>query len=146
MKVPLAVVAEAANISIDNRLNILGIFDSLLAPSVPARHSQMFVVVVVSAEPSERGRSYTMDVVLVEEDGKTVQAFPSMPFAIPPDGATRITSMRMLFQIRDLVFPKFGEYTLDVLIDNHSVAQMPIVLGQLDNPQLPFPHPSDEQG
>jgi hypothetical protein len=145
MKVMLAVVADAANISVDDKLNILGIFQSLSASSVPARHPQMVVVVCLTAEPSERGRSYNMDVVMVDEDGKTVQQFPPMPFTVPPEGPSRSTTIRALAEIRDLIFPKFGEYTLDILVDNHAEGRVQIVLGQA-NLTLPFPSDSNEQG
>ena len=56
MDVTLAVLADHANVSDQGKLNILGIFDRILASNFPAVHPQLHPVLRFSASPAERGK------------------------------------------------------------------------------------------
>jgi hypothetical protein len=128
MKVKLAVVADAANVSQEGKLNIMGIFEAIRSPTIPARHAQLTVVVCLEADPSERGRSYTLDMDLMDEDGKSIQKLPSLSFTAPSEETPRPMMIRAIATVTDLIFPKYGDYTLSIIVDNHFLENVRIGL------------------
>ena len=44
MRVPLAVLADYANVTTDGKLNIMGIFNRIFASALPVVHPQMRLV------------------------------------------------------------------------------------------------------
>ena len=55
MDVDLAVIADAANVSQEGKLNILGVFDTIWARVFPFRHASMVFVLRVRADFTEQG-------------------------------------------------------------------------------------------
>lgn len=51
-KLELLTVSDFASISQDGKLNIIGIFDQIYVPNLPATHVQFFIVGVISGEPN----------------------------------------------------------------------------------------------
>ena len=81
MKVPLAVLADAANVS-GGKLNILGNFSIIYAEKFPARHPQMQLVVRMEASPAEVGAQKSMEVTMIDADGEKIMGF-SADFTVP---------------------------------------------------------------
>lgn len=69
MKIPMALVADDANISQEGKLNVLGAFDRISAPNFPTVHPKMVFVVRIEAEFGDGGRPVPVRVRLVDEDG-----------------------------------------------------------------------------
>ena len=69
MDIPLAVLADSANVSQEGKLNIFGIFDQLNIASFPVRHPHMTLVFQLTASPAEGGRSHQVVVHCMDEDG-----------------------------------------------------------------------------
>src|SRR5437763_11876759 len=55
MHVSFAVFADAANLSQEGKLNILGVFDALQVASLPALHPRATLVVHLKGSPSDAG-------------------------------------------------------------------------------------------
>ena len=71
MEVDLAVIADAANVSQEGKLNILGVFDTIWAREFPFRHATMVLVVRVRADFTEGG-GHPLEVRLVDADGAQI--------------------------------------------------------------------------
>lgn len=67
MKVVLLLAADHANIEQQGKLNVLGVFDRLLAQSFPVRHS-MHLVVKLRAELGEGEETRTVTISLISEE------------------------------------------------------------------------------
>ena len=72
MEVPLAVLADAANVSREGKLNIFGIFNRLWAIKFPAKHPQAQLVMVFEADAGEAGQKKTVGVLLRDSDGNKI--------------------------------------------------------------------------
>src|SRR5919107_3441606 len=64
----LAVLAEYAGVSSDNRLNILGIFEDINPRTFPATVPHIYVVLSSEADPTEYGEKFLVRVALLDAD------------------------------------------------------------------------------
>ncbi len=58
MEVPLAVLADSANVSREGKLNIMDIFSQLSGQSLPVRCPHIALVFALEAHAAERGREH----------------------------------------------------------------------------------------
>src|SRR5690349_25131268 len=86
MHIPMALLADEANVSQEGKLNILGVFDRVAAPAFPTVHPKMVFVFRVQAEYPDSGRSFAVRVRLLDEDGAVLfeAGGDLVPPAVPP--------------------------------------------------------------
>jgi uncharacterized protein DUF6941 len=116
MDATLAVVCDYANYSVDGKLNILGVFQQVLATGYPTTVPTMYVVVSFSASPAEANTNKQIDVVLLGPDGvelgRTVQNV-----TVQPSGSPGIRSIVNLIVKMEMVqFPTSGDYSISILV------------------------------
>lgn len=128
MRIPLAVLADYANLSADGKLNIMGIFDIIFASRVPALHPQMQLVLKLQSEPAERGTEKKLDVRLIDEDGKKLVGLESS-FRVPDDFPLT-GEIPQIISLGGLRFERFGEYAFHVLVNGDTKAHVPFCVKQ----------------
>ena len=69
MKVTLAVIADYASVSIGDKLNVLGVFDTIFAPEFPVLHPHMVFALRVEFDYDDAKRRHSMSIWLEDEDG-----------------------------------------------------------------------------
>lgn len=129
MNVVFAVLADAANVSQEGKLNILGNFANINAKTFPVRHPQMQMVIRMEASPVEVGQNKKMEVVIVDEDGKKISGFGADLKIPPPKKSGERVHMLVIMGLRDTVFPKKGKYAIGVLINGNEEATVPLTVG-----------------
>lgn len=117
MDVTLAVCCDAANVSREGKLNLLGIFNSIHAAEFPCTHPHLALVLRVEARLGEEG-TYPLEIKLVDEDGQ--QLFDiggqlSLQGAEPGRPMTAQTIM----DINNLQLPRPGTYAFEIFLDGH---------------------------
>ena len=135
MKTRIAVLADYAGLSIDHKLNIMGIFTTLNAPQVPVVHPQMKLVTQFEFDASETGQR-PLRVTLVDADGHELFGIG----AVVTIQATHDGHPALLNQILDLshlAFPAFGDYEFRILIDDEIAAEIPLNVAQMKPPAQP---------
>jgi hypothetical protein len=70
VEVAFAAVADSANVSHEGKLNILGVFDSIVAKAFPAHHPSMAFAFTLRLEYGDQNRDLALDVSLVDQDGR----------------------------------------------------------------------------
>ena len=144
MKVPLALVCDAANVSREGKLNILGVFSALRARQFPCVHPSLTLVVGLEANFTERGE-HTIDIRLVDADGGEL---------LKLDGQVHIQSERpgrpiftqAILQLNNIAFPHAGTYTVDILVDRRHERSVPLEVHEVAEPDgnhLPVPEPPE---
>lgn len=117
MEVKIAVLADAANVSQEGKLNIAGIFDRITTGNFPAQWPAMAFVVKLAAHSTESGK-HEMKVVVADEDGRKIA---EMGAKFTLDDGAAIAGMpltgQVVFPIAGAQFPKPGIYSFDILID-----------------------------
>lgn len=130
MDVILALLADAANVSQEGKLNILGTFANINAQKFPARHPEMQLVLRMEASPAEADMKKTLEVKVLDQDGQQIGGAVG-DFVVPPSQAGRRIRIQTIMRITDAVFPKPGDYTFAVLIDGKTEAEIPLQLTQV---------------
>lgn len=141
MEVDLAVIADAANVSQEGKLNILGIFDTIWARDFPFRHGSMAFVVRVRADFTEAG-THRLEVRLVDADGK--QLFRAEgPLEVAAAGPGRPLKPHIIMGLTGVSFPRAGDYSFEVFLDGDHRRSVPLYV--LEGPRQP-PNPEGDPG
>jgi hypothetical protein len=139
MRVDLAVVADAANVSQEGKLNILGIFDTIWGTSFPLRHGTMVFVVRVEGEFTEQGE-HRLELRLMDADG--AQIFKAEgPLHLVGGKPGRPVKPHIILGLSGVVFPAPGDYSFEVLIDGEHKRSVPLYVMKAPEPPRVSPGP-----
>lgn len=108
------------------KINALGIgFDTIYAPKVPCKHPSFFLVIQLRANVVEAGEK-TLEVRLIDEDGKDTIPTVGGKFSIPkPTGGTESIG-RIAMQFHNVEFPQYGSYSLHAVIEGLEMVRVPL--------------------
>lgn len=137
MRVTHAFLADYANKSVEGKLNVLGIFDSIHAASFPTQQPQLFVVLKFEAGPAEVGLTRSLDVKLLDQDGAEKIAINGALQVPPPPFPGRPSGMDAVIGINGLAFEQPGEYSFAVLINGDEKASIRLYVQPLPAPGSP---------
>jgi hypothetical protein len=136
MKARIAVLADYANVTADQKLNVMGIFNVINAPQAPALHRQLTLVLGFVSDPWDVMAQIPFEVELVDEDGKAVFNLKgNMNAAKAPSGEQATTNC--ILGLNDLVFAKFGHYEFKILVNDEPFATLPLMVQQMQTPNVP---------
>ncbi|MDP2728189.1 MAG: hypothetical protein Q8P59_11685, partial [Dehalococcoidia bacterium] len=130
MEVPLALLADYANVTQEGKLNIMGIFGGILAPSFPTVHLAMRLVMNFEAGPAEKGTSKRIEVKLLDQDGG-VRLGLSADILVPNEPLPLTVSINQIIEINHLQFNSPGDYSFDILINGETKKRLPFSVEQL---------------
>ena len=124
MQVAFAVFADAANLSQEGKLNVLGVFDALQVGTLPAVHPRAHLVVHLKGSPADVGR-HTVTLRWVNPSGNELwTSSGELNVGQPPAGDTEM-DLPLIAQI-DLPIDAAGGYHMTVSLDDHQSAQVPV--------------------
>ncbi|HEX9485195.1 MAG TPA: hypothetical protein VF929_11470 [Gemmatimonadaceae bacterium] len=124
MHVSFAVFADAANLSQEGKLNILGVFDALQVASLPALHPRATLVVHLKGAPSDAG-PHRVSLQWVSPSGSELWSSDGeLGVATPPAAVTEM-DFPLIAQL-DLPLDVAGRYTMRVGLDGETHAEVPV--------------------
>jgi hypothetical protein len=120
MHVSFALFADAANLSQEGKLNILGVFDALQVASLPAIHPRAHLVVHLKGTGVDMG-SHTVSFRWLSPSGQELwNSSGDLNVGAPPPGAAEM-DLPLIAQL-DLPMDAVGGYTMAIAIDgNHTL-------------------------
>jgi hypothetical protein len=122
MQVAFALFADAANLSQEGKLNVLGVFDALQVGSMPAVHPRAHLVVRLKGDPSDVGR-HTVTLRWVNPQGNELwNSTGDLNVGQPPAGVTEM-DLPLIAQI-DLPIDVAGAYRMTVSLDDRQSAEV----------------------
>ncbi len=122
MFVSFALFADAANISQEGKLNILGVFDALQIGTLPAVHPRATLVVRLKAEDGDVGM-HTLAFGWVGPNGQEIwSSSGEVEVGAPPPGAFEI-DIPVLATI-DLPIQEAGPHTMHIDLDGELRAEI----------------------
>jgi hypothetical protein len=126
MECTLALLADAANVSQEGKLNILGAFTNIYSKIEPIRHRLMVLVLVFEASPAEVNQTKHLEIKTMGEDGEAAWGMTG-EFVVPPalEPGSRIF-MQSILTITDVVFPKAGAYKIAVMANGQPLREIPL--------------------
>jgi len=118
IKIPLAVIADSANVSREGKLNILGIFQNIGANTVPATHPQISLILTFQGERGDASSEHPLKIQMVSADGEVmINIETRLRFNIPPSGEHTVLT-HQIFQFANITFKRFGTYDLNIFVNN----------------------------
>ena len=131
MRAEIAVLADAANISREGKLNICGVFQNIFGQTLPIGWPVMCLVLQLRLESEETGKRHTLGIRLKAPQGNVLQQFPDAQFDSVLDPTARKVTIPLTVNFAGLVFPAFGLYGFEVLVDGVSLTTVELEVGQL---------------
>ena len=127
MRIPMAFLADEANISQEGKLNQLGIFDRIAAAEFPVVHPRMVFAFRVQAEFADGGRSFPVQVTIVDEhDDVLFEANGEINPPIMPPG--EFSTANQVFTLVGLTFAHPGVYRFVVNVHGLEPHETPFVV------------------
>ena len=103
------ILCDFASVSIENKANLLGIFDELKCKKMPLDIPQMFIVIDTFVESGTNG--YIETVIIKDDNGSIL--FKSAPSHIAASCGHGKKPLGIPVQVNNLVFPEFGKYRVE---------------------------------
>ena len=130
MTIQVAALCDAAT-EYSGKLNLLGAFDTIYAPQMPAFHAQCSIAVRIAFERMEEGPHKLM-LNFVDEDGRSILPAMDAPMdAVFPSDATFL-SRNYIVNIQQLRFETPGLYSVDLSIDGRQLTSIPLAVKLLE--------------
>lgn len=132
MKTLVFLTADFANLSSDNKLNIMGVFNILNSVKFPAAHPSMHLIIELGLEPGEDSGPHKMSVYRINESQtEKIQLFEN-EFHFPPWIAGLMPKHTAIVGIRQMVFPDPGTYEFVLHINDQYHSKTPLHLQQIE--------------
>lgn len=122
MNATLLLLADYANTTADNKLNVMGIFTQIKAAKFPTVHPQMYLVAQLSASPAEYGRKFKFGVKLLDWDATKELISLDGQGEVPTLDNGQPAVLNFVISLVNLVFEKSGSYQVSLLVDNDEKA------------------------
>ncbi len=133
MNIQVAVLCDAAT---DNagKLNLLGAFDTIITPQLPAVHPQCSIALRATFSNAEEGK-HKLKLTFVDEDGKPVMPSMEIPVEVAVPEETHFISRNFIINIQQLKFDTPGYYSIDIALDDKEQASIPLLVRHAPPPE-----------
>ncbi len=127
MKLNYALLCDQAFLSIDRKVNIIGVFETINAPTFPVVHPKF--TLVGSMEPSKD--KFKLAVDIVGDSGKSILSEKQeREVSIPSGNQTR--SFNFIIDILNTNFSQMGSYKVQIIVDGDVVSDLPISVAKTE--------------
>ena len=127
MKVEIFALCDAATDQ-SGKLNILGTFDTILAPQIPLLYQNCVVAVKMRWEKIEEGKK-KIRITFSDVDGQPVipplEAEMTVQIAGNPQNANT-TATNFILNIQQIRLERIGEYAIDLAINGRIEGSLPL--------------------
>jgi hypothetical protein len=124
MNIQVAVLCDAANED-SGKLNLLGAFDTIYAPQLPAVHPQCAVALRVTFMSGDEG-ARQLKLNFVNADGRAIMPPIEIPVAVALPDDVHFFTRNFIVNIQQLKFAEAGLYSVDVRLDDKSQGNIPL--------------------
>lgn len=129
MKIEIFSLCDFAQAEPTGKLNILGSFDRIHAESAPIVRSVCAIVARIRFEPHEEGTK-TVTLGVIDSDGQRVLPPLRAQFPVKVQPTENSIVLNCVMVIPQIKFPKFGDYQIDLAIDDKIEAALPLYIRQ----------------
>ena len=129
MNIQVAVLCDAATED-NGKLNLLGSFDTIYAPQLPAVHPQCAVALRVTFMSGDEG-ARQLKLNFVNADGRAIMTPIEIPVAVALPDDVHFLTRNFIVNIQQLKFAEAGLYSVDVRLDDKSQASIPLLVKHL---------------
>ena len=127
MRVDLAVLADYAAMTADQKLLIVGVFDTIWLGSFPGTYPSIFLALRIIVGPEDRGE-HQLELRLTDPKGDQLVALHA-GFSVRPSEVEEETgALQLVLQFGNVEFKEPGLHAVDVLIDDRFEDAVPLRL------------------
>ena len=126
MHISFAVFADAANLSQEGKLNILGVFDAVQVAAFPTVHPRTHFVVRLKANADDAGSHVIAFRWLSPMDEELWSSSGDMTVASPPNPVFEV-DLPIIANI-DLPLKSPGQYRMEVILDGKPTAEARLIV------------------
>lgn len=126
MRVEILTICDAATES-QGKLNILGAFANIWAPSVPVTHPHCSIALRVRFVEGEEG-THTFSLTFADADGKDVIPPLTGNLDVAINGEMGSAVANLILNLNNLNIRRYGEYTIDAVLDGQHMASLPLYI------------------
>jgi hypothetical protein len=124
MQVSFALFADAANLSQEGKLNILGVFDALQVTTLPAVHPRAHLIVHLKGTSIDAGK-HEVTLRWINPNGSELwTSTGELNVGSPPPGVAEM-DLPLIAQI-DLPMDVAGSYIMSISLDANHTADVPV--------------------
>lgn len=118
MKLHYVLLADHAFLSIDKKVNIIGIFETINAAKFPVDHPKF--VVIGSIFPDKTNFKLNLD--LINDKGISLMKNTNeKEIALPAEGGSR--NFNFIIEMLNTTFPESGEYKIVINVDGKKIGE-----------------------
>jgi hypothetical protein len=122
MYISFALFADAANLSQEGKLNILGVYDAVQVQQLPTVHPRTTMVMRLKAEPDDLG-AHRLKLRWVSPEGDELWSSDGeLNVGAPPDASGEVDFP--LIAALDLPLDEAGEYSMEIELDGEAAAEI----------------------
>ena len=138
MHISFAVFADAANLSQEGKLNILGVFDAVQVAGLPTIHPRTHFVVRLKADSSDAGAHVIAFRWLNPMDEELWSSSGEMMVATPPNPVFEVDLP--IIACVDLPLNSAGQYRMEVVLDGKPTAEARLIVSGPPSATLKTPN------
>ena len=127
MNIQVAVLCDAATEDHNIKLNLLGAFDTIYAPQLPAVHPQCAVALRVTFMSGDEGE-HKLKLTVVNADGRAIMPSIEIPVTVALPEDVHFVTRNFIVNIQQLKFTEAGLFSMDVRFDDKSEASIPLLV------------------
>ena len=125
MDVALALLADYANVTREGKLNVMGLFTIIKAPTLPWIHPQMQLVLQFEAGAAEWETQKDIQVKLLDADANSLLDLRGS-VKVPRGEAGRRVHVNSIMTFANAKFQAEGDYVFAVLIGGETKKEIPL--------------------
>ncbi len=130
MEITLAVACDYTNTTDEGTLNIMGVFQELYPPVLPASLQQMFLVMSWAAGPAEIGEEKHVRVSFMDQDNNE-KARIEGPIVVPPPARPESRSyFDHVVMLAGLPVETPGEHAFFILVGGEEKRRVPLYVNE----------------
>jgi hypothetical protein len=126
MDVDFGMVCDFASLTPEGKLNVLGVFQEINAPTLPFTLPMMFVVVAFTAGAAERGMKKNAKLMLLDPDAQLILGLESGPMEVPASRPGAKGRVNAVIGLNNVTFQRYGPHSFEVLVDDDTKGSVPI--------------------
>ncbi len=126
MNIQVAVLCDAATDD-NGKLNLLGAFDTIYTQQLPAVHPQCSIALRVTFSSADEGK-HSLALNFVDADGHSIAKFPPIPVEVALPDDMHFGTRNFIVNIQQLKFDNPGLYSIDIMLDGQSQANIPLLV------------------
>lgn len=129
MKLLYALLCDHAFLSIDRKVNIIGVFETINAASFPVVHGKFTLVGSIAA--TKEKFKLAIDIVSEKTSQSILQEQQEREVNLPSNEGKK--NFNFIIEMINTSFPEAGNYLVDIKIDGKTLSSQTLTLARTEN-------------